>query len=336
MIVGVPRALLYYVYYPLWRRFFAELGVGCILSPPTNEAIMNSGARAVVDEACAPVKIAMGHVLALAPEVDYVLVPRFVSVEPRTYICPKLMGLPDMIRQSGQKTPPLLAPDIDMSKGYFGLARALMDTSRCLEKGLWSTVRSFHHSLAEMRRIKHKLIAGQTPEEAFHGTSRRRKPGRRLRIAVLGHPYNVYDPLLSMNIVDRLRAQGIDVITAEMLPLEHISLGLSQLRKKLFWSLSKMVLGAGLYFVNHAAEVDGIILLSSFGCGLESLVADLLERHARRQEFPFMQLTVDEHSGEAGLITRLEAFVETVEGRILNARNLSPHGDHEFRHAGTP
>ncbi|MBS3872514.1 MAG: hypothetical protein KGZ92_04425 [Firmicutes bacterium] len=336
IVIGIPRALLYYIYFPLWRRFFSELGVKVVLSAPTSEEFLTAGARAVVDEVCAPVKIAMGHILSLAPHVDYVLVPRFVSVEPRAYICPKLMGLPDMIRHNGLKMPPVLAPDIDLSRGYLGLLRVLTEVSRVLGKGWWPSARAFYQALSEVKRTRRKLMTGLTPEEAFHGTMRRRKPGRRMRIAVLGHPYSIYDPLLSMNIIDRLRSHGIDVVTAEMLPEEHIALGLRRLKKKLFWTQSKMVLGAGLYFLHDDDDVEGIIVLSSFGCGLESLVADMLERFARRKEFPLLHLTVDEHSAEAGLVTRLEAFVETVRGRIRHARYLSPHGDAEFSNASAP
>jgi predicted nucleotide-binding protein (sugar kinase/HSP70/actin superfamily) len=59
-----------------------------------------------------------------------------------------------------------------------------------------------------------------------------------------------------------------------------------------------------------------MIFLASFGCGLDSMVGDLLERFSfRSNRKPFMFLTIDEHSGEAGLITRLEAFMDLIEGR---------------------
>lgn len=323
----MPRALLYYTYFPLWRRFFSDLGCEVVLSPPTNERILNLGTQATVDEVCAPVKIAFGHVLDLRDRVDYVLVPRLVSVEPRAYICPKLMGLPDMVLHSGQKLPVLLSPDIDMSKGKYSITKALAEARRVLRMGPLSVARAFYNSLEEGRRMERRLISGLTPEEAFHGTVRRRTPGRRLRIAVLGHPYNVYDPVLSMSLVQQLRANGVDVLTAEMLPREKIEAGLMNLNKELFWTLSKRVLGAGHYYLTHRDEIDGIIVLLSFGCGLESLIADMLERAARRVEFPFMLLTVDEHSGEAGIVTRVEAFIDMVTGRSRYARNVSPHGN---------
>lgn len=325
--IGVPRALLYYVYFPMWQRFLSELGCKVVLSPPTNERILNLGTQATVDEVCAPVKVAFGHVLDLVEKVDYVFVPRLVSVEPRAYICPKLMGLPDMIKHSANKLPELLSPDIDLSRGRMSISRTLTEARHMLGKSAWPTLRAFYRSLNENNRIEQRLMSGLTPEEAFHGTTWRRTPGTRMKIAVLGHPYNVYDPVLSMNLIEHLRRSNVDVVTAEMLPQHKIEMGLQGLSKELFWTLSKKVLGAGLYFVKNPREINGIIVLSSFGCGLESLIADLLERNARRSEFPFMHLTGDEHSGEAGVVTRVEAFIDMVKGRSEHASHISAHGN---------
>lgn len=334
-VVGVPRALLYYTYYPIWKQFFTELGCQVVLSPPTNEHLLNLGTQATVDEVCAPVKIAFGHVLNLAEQADFIFVPRLVSVEPRAYICPKLMGLPDMVKHSGRGLPRLLSPDIDLSRGKRSITKTLAEAREVLRAPAWRTIQAFYRSLEEGRRVERLMLTGLTPEEAFHGTSWRRAPGVHLKVAVLGHPYNVYDPVLSMNLIDQLRKSNIDVVTAEMLSAQKIEEGLSGLTKELFWTLSKKVLGAGLYFLQNPGLVDGIIVLSSFGCGLESLIADMLERQARRQEFPFMLLTVDEHSGEAGVVTRVEAFIDMVKGRSKDASNISTHGDLQHSASGT-
>ncbi|KUK36216.1 MAG: CoA enzyme activase, partial [Thermacetogenium phaeum] len=114
--IGIPRALLYYYFYPLWREFFTGLGMQVVVSPETNKRIMDAGVKVTLSEVCLPVKILFGHVLALADEVDYLFVPRIIKVEPRAYICPKFMGLPDMLRARIPDLPPLLEPAVDMRK----------------------------------------------------------------------------------------------------------------------------------------------------------------------------------------------------------------------------
>ena len=43
--VGIPRALLYYYYYPLWRTFFTELGAEVVLSQPSNKEFWKQGCK---------------------------------------------------------------------------------------------------------------------------------------------------------------------------------------------------------------------------------------------------------------------------------------------------
>ena len=57
-------------------------------------------------------------------------------------------------------------------------------------------------------------------------------------------------------------------------------------------------------------KIDGIIALSAFGCGPDSLMVDEIDYHAKIKGIPMIHLTIDEHTGEAGFITRIEAFVD--------------------------
>jgi len=65
----------------------------------------------------------------------------------------------------------------------------------------------------------------------------------------------------------------------------------------------------------------------SFGCGVDSFVCDLIERRVRKtKDVPFIILTLDEHSGQAGMDTRLEAFIDMVRWRYRNENNVSAYG----------
>lgn len=62
--VGIPRALLYYQYYPMWKTFFEELGAEVVVSPPTTQIMLSAGSARLVADTCLPVKVFCGHVLA--------------------------------------------------------------------------------------------------------------------------------------------------------------------------------------------------------------------------------------------------------------------------------
>src|SRR5665647_2305774 len=117
MRVGIPRGLFYYYYYPLWKTFFQDLGAEVVTSAWTNRQTVEKGIESAVDENCFPIKVYYGHVRELChQELDYIFIPRLVSVEPRSYICPKFMGLPDMIKAVLPELPPVIDITVDVSK----------------------------------------------------------------------------------------------------------------------------------------------------------------------------------------------------------------------------
>ncbi len=332
VIVGIPRALLFYYYYPLWRAFFTELGVQVVVSPVTNKKILDSGLRTALDEACLPVKLFFGHVLALADQVDYLFVPRLVSVEQKAYICPKFMGLPDMLRARLPHLPPIIDLPVDFRHSgqtwdhFFEEVGKLFTRDRRLIRRATQSACEVHSRFQEL------LEGGLLPPEAIsvlekgEGEIPVQQQNCLLKIGLLGHAYNLYDPFISMNLIKKLRQLGASVVTADCLAPDLIEEKARRLPKRLFWTLGKKMIGAALNFFENR-KLDGIIYLTSFGCGPESLVGELVERWAKRRAvLPFMLLTIDEHTGEAGLVTRLEAFLEMIKRRKKNENYLPTYG----------
>lgn len=73
--------------------------------------------------------------------------------------------------------------------------------------------------------------------------------------------------------------------------------------------------GAAMAFMKPDKPVDGIIFLTSFSCGPDALTSEIVSQHAHSNGIPYMLLTVDEHTAEAGFITRLEAFTDMLKRR---------------------
>ena len=75
---------------------------------------MDKGILSSVDEACLPVKITHGHVNYLKDKVDYIFLPRFISLHKMEYCCPKILGLPEMIINSIDDLPEIIQIDINL------------------------------------------------------------------------------------------------------------------------------------------------------------------------------------------------------------------------------
>jgi predicted nucleotide-binding protein (sugar kinase/HSP70/actin superfamily) len=125
------------------------------------------------------------------------------------------------------------------------------------------------------------------------------------------------DDGLNLSLRDKLGALGLGLATPEdYAPAETESGAQRFLSKPLFWTLGRRLAGAAA-LMSGDPGIQGIVAVASFGCGPDSMVLELVERLTRRirPDLPFMLLTLDEHTGEAGLRTRLEAFADLVVRR---------------------
>jgi predicted nucleotide-binding protein (sugar kinase/HSP70/actin superfamily) len=305
--VGFPRTLFFYSYSAFWRSFFEAAGVDLVESPVTTQSILDAGVREAVSEACIPIKVYHGHVRELAPNVDYLFVPRYVSMDRVTVFCPKFLGLPELVKSSMAGLPPLLSPRIDTRK-RFTLLLACLELGRELGVSVAKTLRAHRKASASQRRYeREQRFRDMIPLPA-------KRDGAPLRIAVLGYPYEVYDGFLNLDVLPRLASTGVDVITIEMFSHEALAKEDAEFDKGIFWHYSDLVVKAG-FRCFHKKDVDGVIHITAFGCGPDAVVDKLLELEGADCDVPFMPLLIDEYSGEAGLVTRLEAFIDMVQRR---------------------
>jgi len=328
--VGIPRALFYYQYMPLWRTFFEELGAEVIVSDYTSKRILDDGVKSCVDEACLPVKLFHGHVLNLKNKVDYLFIPRFTSISKREYVCPKFGGLPDMIRHSLNGLPDIIDTEINLRKSNKNAIKAAMEIGYRFTGDTSAIKRAFNMAKESYYKSRQLLKKGKLPDD--FKTREKRKPGNNeidgkiLNIAVIGHVYNIYDSYINMELIDKLKNNGVNVITVDMIDEDIINEKTSMLPKRLFWNFGRKAMGSALHMLDRK-DIDGIIYLMSFGCGIDSFICDLAERKIRREsDIPFIVLTIDEHSGEAGMNTRIEAFIDLIRWRQKNEDNISAYG----------
>ncbi|MGE5618598.1 MAG: acyl-CoA dehydratase activase-related protein [Sphingomonadaceae bacterium] len=327
--VGIPRALVYYQHYPLWRTFFEELGAETVVSPATTRGILSAGASRVVAETCLPTKIFCGHCAALGRDVDFIFIPSVRSVERNVYNCSKFLGLPDLVRQTSKDIAPVVDIEIDINKGVRKVREEIHRVGKRLIRAPWKIDRAIDAALETDKRYQEIMRSGLTPPEAieqlfpdqpYRPAAINRKgtvssAGRRLTIAMIGHPYNIYDEYVNHNMVGRLRAMGVELVTPEMVSLEGLDRGITALVERPYFTYEREVVGAGGYYLMDG--VDGIISVVAFGCGPDSLMMDIVSRAAKRRwNKPLMNITIDEHTAEAGLVTRLEAFVDMLQRRV--------------------
>lgn len=331
LVIGIPKALHYYTFIPLWERFFYELGLKVVESGATTKEIVDMGVRTAVTDACAPIKIFQGHAEWLAQRTDVVFIPRMVSFEGGYVFCPKFLGLPDMVRATIDKMPPIIDTVFDLRKRPAALLRSLVRLGRSLGAG---QAKAFASAI---RAIKHFKQAGWTGYLRRDSKPRpQARSSAQVTIGVVGYPYIVHDPFLSCGMVDLLESAGARVLTVEDVSAKQIRSEDKSLDKQLFWHYSNRTLKAAYYLMRHNL-VDGLVHASAFSCGPDAIVGKILELDSKYEfDVPFLSVTVDEHSGRAGIMTRLEAFLDMLirkkyAGAKQQLPELAPDGLVESR-----
>ncbi len=296
-VIGIPRAMLYYRYGHMWQAFFEALNVKTVLSPPTNRTLLESGIHAAVDEACLSAKIFMGHVQWLLGNCDVIFVPRYSNFGRDEVFCLRFEGLYDqtrnVFRASGK---PFLSFDVDERNkhteedAYLSLGKELGFPAKEIRRAYAAAVK------ADLRRQKTLL---QQQEDAYE------KPG--LKILLAGHSYILSDPYLGTPITEYIRRIGAVPLRADAVDRERARRECTRFSPTCRWVMSRELIGGLLL---QQDKVDGIILVSAFPCGPDSMTNELVTRKIRN--VPILNLVLDAQTGTAGVETRLESFVDII------------------------
>ena len=305
-VVGIPRVLMFFEQFPLWAAFFGELGIRVVLSDKTNRRLIHKGLQEVLAEACYPVKVAYGHVANLIEKgIDRIFLPSIIDLEKesddvtRSYNCPLIQGIPFMLKPAFKDKARIISPSIFMA-----------DEKENLKKEMEKIGREFGK---EGREIASAITAALKAQDEFERI--RRERGQEIlesltkdneAVVVIGKPYNVHDLALNLNIAKKLRHLGVLAIPFDLLPLDSIELPPHY--SNLVWKNEQNLLRAAILAKNNPGLNP--IMITNYGCGPDAFFWKYLDE--TMEEDPYLLLEVDEHSGDAGIITRVEAFLDTL------------------------
>jgi len=296
MKIGIPRALQYYFYDDLWLNFFKNIGVETIVSPATNKEIVKMGVNNSIDEACFSSKIFIGHVEYLLDKCDMIFVPRIENSAVREEYCTRIFGLCDLVKNTfpGVK---LLHAEVNYlfrKKESF----AFIEIGAALGKSKEESLEAYKNARTTAESIKEMKILQQ--EELLNSDG--------AKVLIFSHAYNTYDACIGKEITDFFAANNIKVAYADLInEKEAQALTKESYGKRVYWKVSAQLIGGIEKYRNY---VDGIILISTFPCGPDSIFNELLIRLIKDK--PILSLVIDEQDASAGIQTRLESFTDII------------------------
>ncbi|MBN1795682.1 MAG: hypothetical protein JW804_03335 [Sedimentisphaerales bacterium] len=310
--IGIPRALIFQQLLPLFSRFFSELGFEIVLSPDTDKSIIRKGVEAVTALTCFPVKVAYGHIVELLEkQPDYILLPSIVSMtkvfeeNKHNQLCPYVQSFVYQVRTAFAdklgKTRILTAP-MRLGEGDKLLTESFIELVKELDVSPSRVKEALKKALKAQSDFDEELKA--KGDEILSGIKKDRK-----LFVLVSRPYNGCDNGVNLNLPKKMAEHGVDVIPMDMLRLGRAPLSDVQLHSQTYWSYGQKILRAAEIIKSDPRLFA--VYLSNFSCGPDSFLLTLFKDIMA--EKPCLQLELDEHSADAGVITRLEAYLESLK-----------------------
>ena len=296
--IGIPKAFLYYRYHILWENFFKNLNCNIVVSNDTTKKTIELGKKYSIDESCLSSKIYIGHVAELKDKCNYILIPRVDNYGKNEKVCVKFNATYDIVKNLFPNTK-ILDYNIDKKKNPFTFI-SFLRLGLKVNKNPYKVLKSYLNAKKEYSKYNKKRYLEQT--EKFNNN--------KLKILIVSHPYNIYDNFIGNPIVKKLESMNIEIIYADKLNPKISRMYASNLSPTLYWTYSKELIGAIPYY---KYSVDGVIFLTSFPCGPDSLVNELILR--KIDYIPKTNILKDELSSNTGLETRLESFIDIIKER---------------------
>ncbi len=310
--VGVPLTLIMFKFFPMVNAFFRNLGFNVVLSKPTNDETIRLSQQYAQGETCYPVKLIYGHMMQLAEQgVDYIFLPSVHTIRHphshavHNYACPYMqMGAKIVFDNLGleKRGIKLLSPVLDLDLGAKMMGLAMLETGKSLGfpkprcvPGLIKGAFAVNKYMEDVEGLGRDMLATLKPEDKV--------------LVLITRNYGISDPVLNMGIPEILLQRGYKVMTLGHLP--GMSLDISADYPHMYWPFGDHLLSGAKLIANHPNLYA--VYLTNHGCGPDTLIS-----HMFREEMgdkPYLQIEVDEHYSKVGVITRIEAFLNSISHR---------------------
>ena len=290
MKVGIPRSLYYYHFSNFWINFFEYLKIDVIVSPKTNNEILDLGLKYSNDEMCLSLKNYIGHVAYLKDKCDYILIPRIDNYGVDNQTCTNFLATYDIINNMFDIN--ILNYNVNLRnketelKGFISIGKILGINKKKIKE-------AYIYAKVKENKIKKEKVLKNL----------KKLRSNKKKILIVGHSYNIYDKLIGMPIIEMLKELNIEIIYSDLFFTKDES---KKYSKELYWKYSKEIISSLSMCID---KIDGILFLSSFPCGLDSLVNELIMRKINK---PYINIIIDDNSVSGGIETRIESFVDII------------------------
>ncbi|MEJ2420840.1 MAG: acyl-CoA dehydratase activase, partial [Acidobacteriota bacterium] len=312
--VGITASLLDHVLFPLFSTFFRELGFRVVLPDgPDTQGMERMGSAF-----CHPVEVAHGLLAALLKKKpDVIFLPHVMGMAVEKGIgnevtCPLVQGEPYYLKSAfGElKNRRILSPMLNLSTGFEAAESSFVRLARSLGVSAKAGRLAFAAALETQRSVQSEMKdRGGKALEALA------MDPQQFAVVLFGRPYNAFSKWANMGIPHKFASRGLPAIPFDFLPLEdEAPFG------HMFWALGQINLKATRLVERHPQLFP--VFITNFSCGPDSFILTYFRNLMGRK--PSLTLELDSHTADAGVDTRIEAFLDVVASYIETERTAPP------------
>jgi predicted CoA-substrate-specific enzyme activase len=316
--MGINKSFFVNEYYPLYYNFFALLGFKVVLPDTVKpEGINRKGASF-----CYPGEISHGYFLNLLEKrPDYLFMPQLKSTyvetsSEHTETCPISQGEPywlataykdnktyQHIKEKGR----VLSPVIDFDKKDKEVEKAFL----IMAPKLGISKKKARMAYMEATHIQ-KMVFGEMKEKGREALQALDSDPDKSAVVIFGRSYNAFVPEAHMGIPGKFASRNIMVI-----PHEFLTYNDEPIQDHMYWSAGQTILRAASFVKKHP-QLFGCYI-TNFSCGPDSFLVGYFRDIMGKK--PSLTLELDSHTADAGLETRVEAFLDIVKSYRELERN---------------
>lgn len=275
--IGIPRAFLYYQNNILWKVFFEKINCKVIISPDTNDEILNIGTNCTVKECCLSYKIYFGHALYLSNICDYILIPKAYNYGKNNNICPLFNTILDDLERYISKSQ-ILTYNID----YVNFKFEFNELFKIGLKFTKNPIKIIYSYIIAKRKQKNYDINKQNEQK-----NKLLKEGP--KVLIISKYYNIEDNYIKNKLIPYLDNNNIISLYSNNLNKKTAMLFSHYFSNNLSLKNEKQSMGS-LYYYKY--QIDGIIFISVSNCQIEQIINNIAIY--QNKNIPFLKYIINE------------------------------------------
>lgn len=311
--IGIPRGGLFNEMFPFYATFFDKLGFNIIISGKTNKKIISQGLEKTTAEFCYPFKVAFGHYASINENenIDFVFAPDITEAFrsrynhndeirdaewDKSYTCPYLQNIGAIVARN------------TVDKEIINLHLSFREPKKAIVDELHKTL----HKYADRKQVEEAFELAEKNYFNFKeklinigNESLENLKNKERGVVIVGRPYSACDKSINLNLAGKILDAGFLAIPMDFLPAPEEDLSYK-------WTNEFSIQGQLILNAANVIRKQGLnaVFLDHFACGPNSFLKHFFAEEIGK---PYLTLQIDEHTADAGVVTRLEAFLDSIK-----------------------